>query len=173
MGPTWCRVMLIFIRIRLSHCCVMGLVSQSCGLCLFVDCYLIMSCCSPWPLLMHGVVLVHCCVLDWLTDVCACWCLVMGPLCWRVTHQCVPWLVRLHGTLYRMTDLYYYLYNWLLSSAMTPLPAATVLGSRYYSHLFNNCFIWCLSYYLCYLDHGASGSRCYTQANVALSNMYK
>ena len=66
--------LLTFIRIGLSHCCVMGLASWLCGLCLLVLLCLIMSHHSPWPLLMHGVVLV-CCLVVWLIDwMCACLC---------------------------------------------------------------------------------------------------
>ena len=79
------------IRIGLSHCCIMGLVSQSCGLA-YSSCYrLVMSRHSPWPSLMHGVVLVRCLVLDWLTDVCACWCLVTSLLCQRMTRWRALW----------------------------------------------------------------------------------
>ena len=82
-------------------------------------------------------------------------------------------IVCLHGTSYPMMDLYYYLYDWLSSSTTTPLLVATVLGLWHYSYWFNNCFIQRLSYYLQYLGHGVSGSRCYIQADVALSDMYK
>ena len=56
------------IRIGLSHHCITGLASWSCGLCLLVLCCHVMSCRLPWPSLMHGVVLVHYLLLltDWL-----------------------------------------------------------------------------------------------------------
>ena len=82
-------------------------------------------------------------------------------------------IVRLHGALYPMTDLYYTPYDGLSDSPTMPLPVATVLGSRHYSYWYDNCFIQRLSYYLRYLDHGALGSRCYIRADVALSDMYK
>ena len=70
--PWWvlhgARLCLLCFRIGLSHCCVMGLVSWSCGLHLLVLCCHIMSRHSPWPSLMHGVVLVCCLLLltDWV-----------------------------------------------------------------------------------------------------------
>ena len=161
------------IRIGLSHCCITGLASRSWGPCLLILCCHIMSRRLPWPSLMHGVVLVHCLLLltDWL-DVCVLCHDHRSSLLEDDSLMCLV-IVCLHGTSYPMTDLYYYLYDWLSSSTTTPPLVATVLGSWHYSYWFNNCFIRCLSYYLRYLDHSASGSRRYIRADVALSNMYK
>ena len=161
------------IRIGLSPRCITGLASWSYDLCLLVLHCHVMSHHSPRPSLMYGVVLVRCLLLltDWL-DVCVL-CHDHGSSLSEDDSLMRLVTVCLHGTLYPMTDLYYYFYDWLSSSAMTPLLVVTVLGSRYYSYWFNNCFIQCLSYYLRYLDHGASGSRCYIWADVALSDMYK
>ena len=70
---------LMSIRIGLSHCCITGLASQSCGLA-YSLCCLVLSFHLPQPSLMHGVVLV--CHNDCLTD-CVCASMsgatVMGP----------------------------------------------------------------------------------------------
>ena len=43
-------------------------------------------------------------------------------------------IVRLHGTVYPMMDLYYTCYDELSPVTMPPFPAATVLGSRFFSY---------------------------------------
>ena len=84
--------------------------------------------------LMYGVVLVHCLLLwiDWLNVRVLC----HGhesPLLESDSLTCLV-MVRLHGTLYPMTDLYYTCYDWLSSATAPPFPAATVLGSRFFSY---------------------------------------
>ena len=62
---------LLSIRIGLYHCCTTGLVSRSCGSAYSSRIVLLRLAARHSLHLMHGVVLVCCCVI-WLIDLCMC-----------------------------------------------------------------------------------------------------
>ena len=65
---------------------------------------------------------------------CACYAMVMGPPLLESDSLTCLVTVRLHGTVYPMTDLYYTCYDGLLPVTTPPFPAATVLGSQSFSY---------------------------------------
>ena len=87
VGPMWCRVMLIVIRIGLSHCCIMGLVSWSCGLA-YLSCVMshyVLPLATAFIDAWGCTSMLLCSRLtDWMYV-----CVdaeVMGPLCQRMIH---------------------------------------------------------------------------------------
>ena len=136
--------------------------------CLLVLCCLVVSRRSPQPSFdaWGCTSTLLCYLIDWLMYVrVAIWSWVLSVGGWLIDAFLIG---PLHGTLYPMTDLYHTRYDWLSCSATTPLLIVTVLGSRYYSYWFLNCFIPRPSYYLRYLGHSIMVSRRYITGRCGL-----
>ena len=152
---------LSFIRIGLSHCCITGLASLSRGLCLLVVLCFVMSRRSPRPSLMYwGCTSTLSLVVNWLTGS-ACvmpWSWVPSIGEWLIDASCdspLAWYFVSHD------GLVLYLLRLTLVCYCTTNPS---------SYCTRFAVLWLLdvvvhvrhhSYYLLYLGHGTTDSRCY------------